>query len=154
MRRKAHLLNEYGAWLSDLDEWDAWFTFTWRDRVTTRSNSGRYAMNDRLDNISLPAVRRAMIRWSREVQPASIFWATESGSINQRNHVHGLIKFDNRSDTAGAWKLAYRWFGRSEIDPYDPLLGAGHYVGKYVSKGLTDHDYWRSKDGIYNRKPG
>ncbi len=33
-------------------------------------------------------------------------------------------------------------FGRTHVTEYDPMRGAHHYVGKYMTKRLTDFDLW------------
>lgn len=40
------------------------------------------------------------------------------------------------------WTLGYRMFGRTLIEPFNPDLGAAHYVSKYVTKRLADFDLW------------
>lgn len=35
----------------------------------------------------------------------------------------------------------FRW-GRTDVQEYDPKMGAAHYVGKYVTKQLNDYDLW------------
>lgn len=116
-----------GQWLDGVAEWDYWLTITFR-----------YAP-------SLPSVRRSMERFSDQVNPSLFFWGSESGPCTGRNHVHGLLHFDqsklNFPPTPSAvWNVAFQRFGRTHVDKFDPQKGATHYVAKYVSKTISDWD--------------
>lgn len=58
-----------------------------------------------------------------------------------------LVRLTEGSIRRHPWALAYRWFGSSQIDPYDPERGAAFYVGKYITKSCSDYDYWTRKGG-------
>lgn len=103
-----------------------------------------------IDPISLPAVRSAVGRWCYRIKPRAIWWATEPGGRFGRHHIHMLASLSDKSMERDPWSLAFRWFGRSEIEEYDPERGAAHYVGKYVTKELSDHDFYTRRTGYHS----
>ena len=120
-----HYAEEVGNWLDTLAPWDFWATFTYRYPP------------------SLPAVRRSIERFSAEVSPSLMFWGSESGACTGRNHVHALLHFGKPDlgfvapvSAHALWSVAFRRFGRSHVDAFEPERGASHYVAKYVSKQI------------------
>lgn len=118
---------EVGTWLDSLSDWQYWATFTYR-----------YSP-------SLPAIRRSMGWFASEISPNLMFWGSESGACTGRNHVHALLSLDEGANPSPKqareiWEVAFRRFGRSHVDIFNPRLGAAHYVGKYVSKTMSDWD--------------
>ena len=92
-----------------------------------------------------------MCRFDEEISPSLMFWGSESGACTGRNHVHALLYFDENRismpllgevpiSATGIWLKAFRRFGRSHVDAFNPELGASHYISKYVSKGISDWD--------------
>jgi hypothetical protein len=62
-------------------------------------------------------------------------------------HIHVLL-----GNMVGVCKfcLWLKWFneyGRCSISDYDPELGAGYYLTKYVTKGFCDWEMWLKKKG-------
>jgi hypothetical protein len=76
--------------------------------------------------------------------PLVWFYATEYGRLG-RLHVHALTLNTGVLPLA---RLGGEWFqpegtgarGYARIFPYDPRLGAAHYVSKYITKDLADYD--------------
>ena len=153
----------YGDGLSELAMWTHWATFTWRPRsVMMQTTNGahlirrfdqhetspRTTSRKQVDPISMPAVRRAVGRYCLKLKPAAIWWATEEGGRFGRHHVHALMRLTpNQLRYKNPWSQAFRWFGRSEVEEYDPEKGASHYVSKYVTKELADFDFWTRRSG-------
>ena len=134
---------EVGNWLDTLAPWNFWCTFTYRYPP------------------SLPAVRRSMCRFNEEISPSLMFWGSESGACTGRNHVHALLYFDENRismplfgavpiSSRAIWSKAFKRFGRSHVDVFDPERGASHYVAKYVSKRLSDWDLITNAHGHSN----
>jgi len=128
-----------GDWLDSMAPWDFWFTITFRYPP------------------SLPTVRRSMGRFAGSLSPTLMFWGSESGPCTGRNHVHGLLYFDENRismpllgavpiSAKGIWTKAFRAYGRTHVNAFDPERGAAHYVGKYVTKRLTDFDILNPED--------
>ena len=45
------------------------------------------------------------------------------------------------------WLKWFREYGRCHVSDYDPELGAGYYLTKYVTKGFCDWELWLKKKG-------
>lgn len=157
--RRRQGLTEYADGLSGYN-WSHWATFTWRPRKELADNgadrlvrkydgvkSPRTVSLDQVDPISMPAIRRAMGRWCYRIKPSAIWWATEPGGRFGRHHIHALMHLTERAQDREPWLLAFRWFGRSEVEAYDSDKGAAHYVSKYVTKELSDFDFWTRRHG-------
>lgn len=92
--------------------------------------------------------RRAWLSYVRRVEqlagmPLVWFYGTEYGSLG-RLHLHALTLNTGQVSIA---QLHREWFqsaplprGLTKIAVYSPLLGAAHYVAKYVTKDLADYD--------------
>lgn len=76
--------------------------------------------------------------------PLVWFYGTEYGKLG-RLHIHALTLNTGVLPIA---RLHREWFqaegtgarGRTRVLPYDPRLGAAHYVSKYVTKDLAEYD--------------
>lgn len=142
-RPPPHYTKEVGEWLDGVSPWTFWATFTYRNSP------------------SLPSVRRSMSRFNEEISPSLMFWGSESGACTGRNHVHALLYFDENRismplfgavpiSSRAIWSKAFKRFGRSHVDVFDPERGASHYVAKYVSKRLSDWDLITNAHGHSN----
>lgn len=131
------LNEEVGSWLAKMGSWDVYFTGTWSKPVSM--DGCVYGMRRYLD-------------WVKEAsgQQLKVFWGIERGPNGGHLHVHGLIgnvahmkAYCGARLRPGLWGVpccmmhAWPW-GICRMEPYDPLLGASHYVGKYVSKNLAE----------------
>lgn len=129
----------YGDWLDGYD-WTHWATLTF-SRAPTLAGARRWT-------------ERALEKHGVH----SAFWATEKGYYG-RWHVHALLDCERRDglsvvrarlepsaaadETAQA--LATWWrrhLGIERTERYDPGRGAVSYVSKYVTKSLSDYDWW------------
>lgn len=134
---KDRLKEEIGSWLAGMGTWDVYFTGTWSKQVTI--DGCVYGVRKYLD-------------WVKEAagQEIKVFWGIEKGPHGGHLHVHGLIgnvghlkPYCGARLPAGMWGqrccLLHGWpWGICRVDPYDPLLGAAHYVGKYIAKDLAE----------------
>ncbi len=128
-----------GSWLNQLAPWDIFFTGTWSRPVT-------------LDGVLYGARRylRQVERWAGV--PIYAFLGVERGDKGDLLHVHMLVGnvahlklFCGKRLAAREWGLAccllHAWpWGYARALPYDPGLGAAHYVSKYVTKRLAEWD--------------
>lgn len=92
--------------------------------------------------------RRSWLSYTRRVEqlagmPLTWFYGTEYGALG-RLHLHALTLNTGQLSIA---QLHREWFqpppqsrGLTKIAVYSPLLGAAHYVAKYVTKDLADYD--------------
>jgi hypothetical protein len=121
------------AWLLET-EWMYFFTATFREER------------------SIKAVRRSMALFVKDLRPDRFFWATEAGKVTGRNHVHGLLHFeDSACGIASAemiWNYLSKRFGRSNCREIVPGKGAEAYCSKYVIKGFGD---WNAGGKTWNR---
>ena len=80
-------------------------------------------------------------------EPVWWFRGDELGERLGRLHLHALV-----GGTGGLLEtsLGRQWrAGFSLVKPYDPALGAAHYLTKYATKGLADYDV----SGGWRREP-
>lgn len=114
-----------GQWLDSLGGWDAFATLTFGPKF---GDTG-------------PSPDRAMYhfrKWYRDMgraRPRPAFVAVEKGSAGGRVHLHGLFgPLGSGVPRKAAWRSWFDRYGRAQILPFDPTLGAPYYVAKYVSK--------------------
>lgn len=125
--------------------WNYWLTVTFRH-----------------GELSLPAVRRQVVRLNRKIRPDLFFWGTELGHTGGRSHIHGLMYFEGVQTDAfmedwqnyNVWKTCFDQCGRSKVEKFEPSKGAAHYISKYVAKGLNDFDLfvrpeWKRKQSLH-----
>jgi hypothetical protein len=128
-----------GTWLGDLAPWDAYATWTF-----SRIVSAHGAMFWAKQHI-------AWLQRAAEV-PVYGFVAAERGGSGGLVHLHALLGnvkhmqfFCGEKPTLRDFKqkccLVHAWpCGYARVFPYDPTLGAKHYVAKYISKDLAEWD--------------
>jgi len=121
---------EAGAWLNGWD-WDMWGTVEF---------NREWVVSDTIN------AKRYFRRWIEDLHSPgstiSYFMAVERFKDNVRTHIHFLLKGvgDRRYAEVGApWWDRYK--GYAWITKYDPLLGANHYITKYITKTLCDWDF-------------
>lgn len=112
----------WGDWLNSWS-WSYWTTFT-----------TQY-------DLSLPSARRMsekIGKYALDGDDTYMFWAAEEFDVKDGQHIHALLKTNLTWDQVRRFGLKR---GRCYIETYDPKLGAGHYVSKYISKRMTDYDW-------------
>lgn len=133
---KAEALKQaWGSWLSRLYPWQWFVTLTFRDPSEAEISRGytkrgwKYAEN-------------AYNRFLGRVKPAlgELVWvrALEWQKWRGVPHIHALV--GGLDNTKYAEVASWYWgkYGFSRILDYDPQLGAGFYLSKYVTKELGD----------------
>lgn len=137
--------NPYGEWLQNY-EWSYWCTFTTRYSLT------------------IPSARRLMWRFydmrtsKDKLSPKlvdTIFWASEPFDAREGHHTHALVKttphlpisikmlIEAYQVAAGNKDIIKSEWHRVQIQTFNKRLGASHYCGKYITKTLSDYDYWQ-----------
>lgn len=64
--------------------------------------------------------------------------AEEFGRLGGRWHAHGLVSGVSRLSREFWWREAFRRFGRTRIEPFDPKRAACFYAAKYAAKALGE----------------
>ena len=139
--------SEYGGFINSLD-WHYYCTFTTGYEMTLKS------------------ARRSMERFhkilSKNTGNIRFFWVAEPFDVKEGFHTHALLYFDNTqlndyssgknsngfSAIKKAWEIAaggkYNAKGKNGIRGryvrYKANKGAAHYLGKYLSKSMSDYD--------------
>lgn len=123
-RRRASLPKTYGEFLADLP-WD-WFVnpITFRQEVPC-PDSAMERIGEWLADIEAHAGR-----------PIGWVIAEEFGALGGRWHCHGLIHGTAHLRRDFWWAEAFRRFGRTRIEPFDPARAAAFYAAKYAAKAL------------------
>lgn len=136
-----------GAWLSS-QEWSYYATFTTGYELTV--SSARRAMHRIHDNLD-------------RIAPCQMFWAAEPFDVKEGYHTHALLKVNegmSYKSIIDLWQKVSkggknnRW-NRIDVQSYDKEKGAGYYLGKYITKRLSDYDFFSagsSRGYMSNRK--
>ncbi|MFM7851642.1 MAG: hypothetical protein ACKO96_06905, partial [Flammeovirgaceae bacterium] len=130
-----------GDWLHS-KEWSHWATLTTPYELTMK---GARRLADRFHH-----------RLSREGK-TSMFWSAEPFDVKEGFHIHALLKAPEGipyevvvqcyQDVAGSkgWSRIQldefdRGWKKEGAQEYEPSKGATYYVGKYITKRLSDYD--------------
>lgn len=125
-RRREALPEAFGAFMSTLAKW-SWFI----NPITFRGDA--------------PCSEKAVHQigeWLADVQAlaggANVGWvlAEEFGRAGGRWHAHGMVSGVDALNRRFWWSEAFRRFGRTRIEPFDPERGAAFYAAKYAAKQL------------------
>lgn len=137
MRGQQQLKHAMGEWLSGLAPWDVFSTWTFSRPVHV--NGALYWARRHLRYLE-----------STAEQPIYAFTGVERGENGGLLHVHALVgNVGHLKPYCGARLAPGRWgstccqvhawpCGISRVLPYDPKLGAAHYVSKYITKRLAE----------------
>jgi hypothetical protein len=81
---------------------------------------------------------------------ADVGWviAEEFGGLGGRWHAHGLISGVSRLERKFWWREAFRRFGRTRIEPFDPERAGAFYAAKYAAKALGKIHFGGTLAGI------
>jgi hypothetical protein len=126
-----------GDWLGTLAPWDVFSTWTFSRPVSV--DGAMYWGRKHLD-------------WLRKTAKQDIyaFVGAEKGNRGGLIHLHALVgnvghlaPYCGTRQPQGEWGLTccmlHAWpAGIARVLPYDPSKGASYYVGKYVSKSLSE----------------
>lgn len=126
--------NKLSKWLNE-QEWNLWTTLSTGYELT------------------LPSARRAMIRFHDKVSKTNncqVFWAAENFDVKDGFHLHTLWKFQNRihdRETYGQFVKDWRTICKTNSanvysETYKMEMGAHEYISKYITKKITDYDYF------------
>lgn len=85
-----------------------------------------------------------------------IFFAVEPFDIKEGYHLHALMKLPTNlsyRNIVEVWqhvsgnkkKRKGKEWNAIKLEKYNPKLGAGHYLSKYITKELSDYDMIGSK---------
>jgi len=122
---RGQLPDAFGEFLAGLADWD-WFV----NPITFRGDA--------------PCSDGAMKRigeWLADLEvhagkPIGWVIAEEFGPLGGRPHCHGLICGVSHLHMQFWWAEAFRRFGRTRIDPFDPARAGAFYAAKYAAKAL------------------
>jgi len=122
---RSQLPDAFGQFLSKLTVWD-WFVnpITFRDEVQCPD-----------------AAMKRIEQWLADIEAHAgnpIGWVIpeEFGALGGRWHCHGLISGTAHLKRRFWWAEAFRRFGRTRIEPFDPARAAAFYAAKYAAKAL------------------
>jgi hypothetical protein len=133
--------NAYAEWLNEF-KWTYWATFTTVYKLT------------------MPSARRAMEGMFKEISKAgkvTIFYVIEPFDLKEGYHLHALVALEgnlkynhiinlwqylsgNKKLKKGKTAEGKSIWNRTDLQKYNPKLGARHYVGKYMTKAMCDYD--------------
>jgi hypothetical protein len=123
-----------GNWLNER-EWHLWTTLSTGYELT------------------LPGARRSIIRFHDRVSktnPCQVFWASEKFDVKDGFHLHTLWKFQNKiydKETYRQFVKDWRTISNTKSaniysEKYKKDMGAHKYISKYITKQITDYDYF------------
>jgi hypothetical protein len=123
--RRKLLPREYGEFIAGLTPWSWFVTITFKGDAPV-ADAGLAAIREWLADLQAAAGGRP-IGWAI---------AEEFGRVGGRWHCHLLISGVSRLHRRFWWSEAFRRFGRTKIEPFNPLKGAAFYAAKYAAKAL------------------
>ena len=125
----------FGNWLDGMADWDWYATLTFRDPQDPRfpgwSQVGWKSAHNALNRFN-----NALVTELRYINPA---WVAVM-ELQQRGVPHwhllvGLVPDQRRMSWVDWW---YKNYGIARILPYQKELGARYYLGKYLTKEVSD----------------
>lgn len=125
-RSRAELPEAFGHFLASLASW-SWFI----NPITFRG-----------DAPCSDGAMKAIQEWIGDIQahagasPVGWVIAEEFGALGGRWHAHGLVSGVSHLIREFWWREAFRRFGRTRIEPFDPERAACFYAAKYAAKAL------------------
>lgn len=143
----------WGAWIEEVGDrrggWDWFVTHTFRDRTYAEQAVG-------WTRVGVEYCEREVHHWLTVVEDmkAVSVMSTEGRFIEDRDrphffavtemqhdrgvaHAHLLVGGVRELRRTEAWEVWHRKHGFSRILPYEPNLGAAHYLCKYVTKQMA-----------------
>jgi hypothetical protein len=112
-------------------EWNFWCTFTTKRELTLKG-ARRFAQNIALDFCEPTPL----------FNETRLLWAAEPFDCKEGYHIHALIYVPKTWKGLKQIETSKRQrYGISHYEAYDKRLGANHYIGKYISKELSDWDF-------------
>ena len=120
-------------------------------RLAKYKPSSRYS---RAEGPPAPQVAIAQIEeWLMEIESVAgkpIGWmiAEEFGRAGGRWHCHALVTGVRHLYRGKFWLEAYRRFGYTRIEPFDPARGAAFYAAKYAGRTLGEIHFGGTLAGI------
>jgi len=172
------LARAFGRFIANLAPWDWFLNpLTMRDGNSRENASGRgelwreghfsvckpdprlarYEPSSRYSCAAAPpapAVAIARIEaWLRQIQKEAgkpIGWviAEQFGRLGERWHCHALVTGVSHLYRRKFWLEAYRRFGYTRIEPFDPERGAAFYAAKYAGRSLGEIHFGGTLAGI------
>jgi len=133
--KTADLRQAWGDWISGLASWEWFVTMTFRDPMVggtwTKPGWG-YA-------------KRAWREFVATIQPplGNVGWVRCFEMQQERGvpHIHALVENVNGIRRMDMVDWCFKNYGIARILPYNPNLGAGYYLCKYLTKELADVDF-------------
>lgn len=125
-RERAALPQAFGDFLAGVARW-SWFI----NPITFRG-----------DAPCSDAAMNGITEWLADVQAhaggSQVGWVIceEFGAVGGRWHAHGLVSGVARLERMFWWREAFRRFGRTRIEPFDPERAACFYAAKYAAKAV------------------
>lgn len=159
-RQRRELPRAFGQFIAQLCAWDWFLTITFRERrrdwewraepqaaLWTGQRSRvtyRRVLSQSSLLVSAPTHDEAIRDlWSYfegiqrgAGQPIAWMLAEEFGKVGGRFHCHGTAGGVKHLSRRFWWAEAFRRFGRTRIEPFDPERGAAFYAAKYAAKQL------------------
>src|SRR5713101_2035121 len=123
--QRARLPEAFGEFIAGLARWSWFVTITFKS-----------------DAPSCDLARKGIEEWLADIQAAAggqpIGWimAEEFGRVGGRWHCHLLASGVSRLHRKFWWREAFRRFGRTRIEPFNPQRAAAFYAAKYAAKSL------------------
>ena len=127
-RQRSMMPKAFGMFIASLATWD-WFInpLSFRDRIP--------GFGPPVPGIALSRLTEFLIRLQIDAgQPIGWVIAEEFGRLGSRYHCHALITGVRHLSQQFWQREAFRCFGHTKIQLFDPERGATFYVAKYEGK--------------------
>jgi hypothetical protein len=177
-RERQRLARAFGYFIATLAPWDWFLNpLTMRDGNPRENVSGRgdlrregsfsvckpdprlarYEPSSRYSRAVGPPTPQVAIarieKWLMEIErvagkPVGCMIAEEFGRLGGRWHCHALVVGVSHLYRRKFWLEAYRRFGYTRIEPFDPARGAAFYAAKYAGRSLGEIHFGGTLAGI------
>lgn len=97
---------------------------------------------------------KRIAEWLADIQAlagaSAVGWviAEEFGALGGRWHAHGLVSGVARLERKFWWQEAFRRFGRTRIEPFNPDRAGAFYAAKYTAKALGTIHFGGTLSGV------
>ncbi|HEV2177315.1 MAG TPA: hypothetical protein VGW33_08955 [Terriglobia bacterium] len=130
------MASAFGQFIADLAPWD-WFVNPFSFRVEPVPDAAITQIEEYFALVQRQAV-----------SPIGWMIAEEFGRLGGRYHCHALVTGVAKLRRHFWWREAFRRFGRTRIEPFDPKRGAAFYAAKYAAKALGQLHFGGTLGGV------
>jgi hypothetical protein len=135
---RENISREFGQWLDGMSSWEWYATLTFRDPENPRY-PGWSRVGWKFAHKALESLNSALISNLSDNPPENPVWVA-CMELQERGvpHWHALVSNVGNQRRMGWVDWWFEHYGIARILPYQQELGARYYLGKYLTKQISD----------------